>query len=100
VHVTLVDRHHAPGGHRQDAYPFVRFHQASLFYGVASIVLGSGAIQQHGPEAGLHERAGADEIRAYYNAVLQRLLGPGKVTFLAGSEYRTDGTVHSVSSRL
>jgi cation diffusion facilitator CzcD-associated flavoprotein CzcO len=74
VHVTLVDRRHAPGGHWQDAYPFVRLHQASLFYGVASIVLGSGAIQQHGPEAGLHERAGADEIRAYSDAVLQRLL--------------------------
>ena len=43
VHVTLVDRRFAPGGHWQDAYPFVQLHQASLFYGVASTVLGTGA---------------------------------------------------------
>ena len=46
VHVTLVDRRHAAGGHWQDAYPFVQLHQASLFYGVASTVLGSGALQR------------------------------------------------------
>ena len=57
VHVTLVDRRHAAGGHWQDAYPFVQLHQASLFYGVASTVLGSGALQQEGPESGLQERA-------------------------------------------
>jgi cation diffusion facilitator CzcD-associated flavoprotein CzcO len=36
VHVTLVDRRHAAGGHWLDAYPFVQLDQASLFYGVAS----------------------------------------------------------------
>ena len=45
VHVTLVDRRHAAGGHWQDAYPFVQLHQASVFYGVASTVLGTGAVQ-------------------------------------------------------
>ena len=49
VHVTLVDRRYAAGGHWQDAYPFVQLHQASLFYGVASTVLGTGAVQQRGP---------------------------------------------------
>ncbi len=101
VEVTLVDRRHAAGGHWRDAYPFVRLHQASVFYGVASTVLGGGAIQQEGPEAGLNERAGLSEIQAYYDDVMQRrLLGSGKVTFLAGSEYRTDGSVHRVTSRL
>jgi hypothetical protein len=100
VHVTVVDRRHAPGGHWQDAYPFVRLHQASLFYGVASTVLGTGAIQQDGPEAGLHERAGADEIRAYYQAVLGRFLDSGQVTFLGGCEYRNGGATHEVTSRL
>lgn len=101
VHVTIVDRRHAPGGHWQDAYPFVRLHQASLFYGVASTVLGDGAIQQEGPEAGLHERAGADQIRAYYDDVMQRrFLDPGKVTFLPSSEYVSDGSTHRVVSRL
>ena len=57
VHVTLVDRRHSAGGHWQDAYPFVQLHQASLFYGVASTVLGRGAVQHSGPETGLQERA-------------------------------------------
>lgn len=101
VHVTLVDRRHAPGGHWQDAYPFVRLHQASLFYGVASTVLGNGTIQQDGPEAGLQERASSDEIRADYAEVLQRrFLGSGQVTVLGGHEYREEGDAHVVTSRL
>jgi hypothetical protein len=99
VHVTLVDRRDAPGGHWRDAYPFVRLHQASLFYGVASTVLGAGTIQPSGPEAGLHERAGLSEITRYYDDVLQRFLGSGRVTFLAGNEYRADRAVHQVTSR-
>lgn len=98
VHVTLVDRRDAPGGHWRDAYPFVRLHQASQFYGVASTMLGDGAVQADGPEAGLHERAGADEIRAYYTDVVDRLCDSGRVTFLPDTEYRQDGTVHAVTS--
>src|SRR4051794_10947997 len=66
VHVTLVDRQHAPGGHWQDAYPFVQLHQASVFYGVASTVLGTGATQQSGPETGLQQRARQSEIQTHY----------------------------------
>ena len=99
VHVTLVDRRHASGGHWNDAYPFVQLHQASLFYGVASTVLGHGAVQDRGPESGLHERARQSEIRAYYDDVLQRrFVGSGRVTFLSGSEYRRDGHEHLVTS--
>jgi hypothetical protein len=101
VHVTLVDRRHAAGGHRQDAYPFVRLHQASLFYGVASTVLGTGAVQAEGPEAGLQERARRSEIQHYYDDILhRRFAGSGRVTFLGGSEYDTDGTSHRVTSRV
>ena len=39
--VILVDKHHQPGGHWNDAYPFVRLHQPSAFYGVNSKKLGS-----------------------------------------------------------
>ena len=101
VHVTLVDRRHAPGGHWQDAYPFVRLHQASVFYGVASTVLGTGAIQTQGPEAGLQERASQPEIRAYYDDILQRrFVGTGRVTFLPGCEHQEDGSAQLVTSRL
>ena len=101
VHVTLVDRRHAASGHWQDAYPFVQLHQASVFYGVASTVLGSGAVQQSGPEAGLQERARQSEIQAYYDDVLhRRFVGSGRVTFLGGSEHHTDGASHLVTSRV
>lgn len=99
VHVTLVDRRLAAGGHWQDAYPFVQLHQASLFYGVASTVLGNGAVQSDGPEAGLQERARQPEIQAYYDDILhRRFLGTGRVRFLGGSEYDTDGSSHFATS--
>ncbi|MEO7428569.1 MAG: NAD(P)-binding protein [Acidimicrobiales bacterium] len=100
VHVTLVDRRDAAGGHWQDAYPFVQLHQASVFYGVASTVLGNGSLQQSGPEAGLQERALRSEIQAYYDDILhRRFLASGRVTFLGGSEHSTDGPSHLVTSR-
>jgi hypothetical protein len=99
VHVTLVDRRHGAGGHWEDAYPFVQLHQASLFYGVASTVLGTGAVQQEGPETGLQERARRSEIQAYYDDILRRrFVGSGRVTFLGGSEHRSDGADHVVTS--
>ncbi len=99
AHVTLVDRRHAAGGHWQDAYPFVQLHQASQFYGVASTLLGTGAVQDGGPEAGLQERARRSEIQSYYDAVLYRhLLGSGQMTFLGGSEHHADDGAHLVTS--
>src|SRR4051794_6779531 len=101
VHVTLVDRRHAPGGHWQDAYPFVQLHQASVFYGVASTVLGNGAVQLSGPEVGLQERASQSQILAYYDDILRRrFLGSGRVSFLGGSDYHGDGSSHLVTSRV
>src|SRR6476660_3799162 len=101
VHVTLVDRRHAAGGHWQDAYPFVHLHQASLFYGVASTVMGTGAVQEQGPEAGLQQRARRAEIQAYFDDILyRRFVGSGRVTFLGGGEYHADGTAHLVTSRV
>jgi hypothetical protein len=99
VHITLVDRRHASGGHWLDAYPFVQLHQASVFYGVASTVLGTGGAQVSGPEAGLQERARQSEINAYFDDILyRRFLGSGRVTFLAGSEYHAEGSSHLVTS--
>ena len=89
--VALVDRRHGVGGHWLDAYPFVRLHQASAFYGVASTLLGGGRVQQHGPETGLHERANVSEICAYYSRVLtERMLESGKVDFFPSCEYVGD----------
>ena len=96
VRVALVDRRHSPGGHWLDAYPFVRLHQASAFYGVASTLLGGGQVQERGPEAGLQERATMAEVCAYYGRVLSdRMVPTGKVEFLPGSEYVGGGGIVS-----
>ena len=96
VSVVMVDRRHGVGGHWLDAYPFVRLHQASAFYGVASTLLGNGRIQREGPESGLHERATAPEVCAYYGRVLrERMLGSGKVSFHPSCEYLGDGAFAS-----
>ncbi|GAA1721463.1 NAD(P)/FAD-dependent oxidoreductase [Isoptericola hypogeus] len=87
-HVTLADRRAAPGGHWLDAYPFVRLHQASQLYGVASTRLGGGQVQESGPERGLHERATGPQVCDYYARVLAgRLLPTGRVELLGGHEY-------------
>ncbi|MET0837663.1 MAG: FAD/NAD(P)-binding protein [Marmoricola sp.] len=88
VRVALVDRREGVGGHWLEAYPFVRLHQSSTFYGAASTLLGGGRIQQDGPEAGLHERAAQPTICAYYADLLEdRMLGSGRVEFFPGCDY-------------
>ncbi|WP_041308396.1 NAD(P)-binding protein [Intrasporangium calvum] len=91
--VVLVDRRHGVGGHWLEAYPFVRLHQASAFYGVASTLLGGGQVQRSGPEEGLQERASQAEICAYYATVLDRLVASGRVELLPNAGYvrRSDG---------
>src|SRR5512135_1292083 len=86
--VVLVDRRHRPGGHWLDAYPFVRLHQPSAYYGVESRPLGNDRIDRHGPNAGFYERAGAAEICDYYARVLDEVLLPtSRVWFLGLSEH-------------
>ncbi|WP_189667629.1 NAD(P)-binding protein [Promicromonospora soli] len=97
--VILVDRRAGAGGHWLDAYPFVRLHQASEFYGVASTHLGTGRVQTAGPEAGLHERATGAEVTAYYAKVLDdRLLASGRVAFYPGHEHLGGGTLRSLDT--
>jgi putative NAD(P)-binding protein len=100
--VVMVDRRHRPGGHWLDAYPFVRLHQPSAYYGVNSRVLGDDRIDGAGPNAGFYERATAAEICDYFNRVLEeQLLPSGRVRFFPMCDYRgadTDG--HHFVSRL
>ncbi len=100
--VVLVDRRHRPGGHWLDAYPFVRLHQPSAYYGVNSRVLGTNRIDETGPNAGFYERGTASEICDYYNRVLEeQFVASGRVRFLPMSEYRgKDGDGHHVVSLL
>lgn len=95
VRVALVDRRHGVSGHWLEAYPFVRLHQASAFYGVGSSLLGGGQLQTSGPEEGLQERASQAEICAYYARRLEEMVASGRVEFFPNSEYVGDRTVVS-----
>ena len=86
--VVMVDRHHRPGGHWNDAYPFVRLHQPSAFYGVASRELSHWTRDQTGLNAGLYGLASRAEVLSHFEQVMQqRFLPSGRVRFLAMSEY-------------
>ena len=100
--VVMVDRHHRPGGQWNDAYSFVRLHQASATYGVTSRELGSGERDRVGFNEGLYEMAAGPDILRYYDEVMrQRFLPSGRVRWLPMSEYRTtEGGVHQVRSLL
>lgn len=96
--VVLVDRHHQPGGHWTMAYPFVRLHQPSAFYGVNSLPLGRGSIDQIGWNQGLYELATAGEVCAYYDHVLrQQLLPSGRVSYFPMSEYLGAGRFRTLA---
>src|SRR5580698_3681320 len=86
--ITIVDRRHAPGGHWVDAYPFVRLHQPSALYGVESVPLGQAAVDASGTNATFYERAGADELCAYYERIMRRQFLPtGRVQYFPCSDY-------------
>ncbi|HKO90531.1 MAG TPA: hypothetical protein VJU61_05230, partial [Polyangiaceae bacterium] len=95
--VVLVDRHHRPGGHWNDAYPFVRLHSPAAYYGVSSTPLGSGLVEREGDNAGLLDLASGREIAAYYDRVLERLLATGRLRYFPMCEYQGG---HEFVSRL
>ena len=95
--IVMVDRRAAPGGHWLEAYPFVRLHQPSGWYGVGSVGLGDDRIQPTGPEAGWYERASGSEITDYFARVMrERLLASGRVRFLGSAEHLGDGRIRSL----
>jgi hypothetical protein len=87
--IVLVDRHADPGGHWNDAYPFVRLHQPAAFYGLNSTCLGQGG----------DDLASGPEIVAYYKNAMDRFVATGRVRFLPMSEYHDDGRIVSTVDR-
>jgi hypothetical protein len=95
--VVVVDRNHQPGGHWTTAYPFVRLHQPSAYYGVNSRPLGSDSIDGAGLNKGFYELAGGAEVCAYFDAVMQQQLLPtGRVAYFPMSEYSGDGRIRTL----
>ena len=96
---VIVDRHALPGGHWNDAYPFVRLHQPSSFYGVASTALGNDRIDESGSNKGYYELASGAEVLSYFDRVMrERLLASGRVQYFPLHEYRGDGVFGALLS--
>lgn len=96
--VVVVDRACQPGGHWTTAYPFVRLHQPSAYYGVNSRALGNNTIDQVGWNQGLNELAPVGEICAYFDAVMQQQFLPtGRVQYFPMSEYLGDRRLRTLA---
>lgn len=96
--IVIVDRHHGPGGHWNDAYPFVRLHQPSAYYGVNSRVLGSNTKDGSGLNIGMYERATGAELVAYYGQLMQLFLASGRVKYFPMCDYIGDDSFKSLTS--
>ncbi|MBR0973212.1 MULTISPECIES: NAD(P)-binding protein [Bradyrhizobium] len=104
--IVIVDRHHLPGGHWNDAYSFVRLHAPSAFYGVGSRRLGNDCIDVSGLNRGYYELASGAEIVSYFDKLMQeRFLPSGRVQYFPMCEYlghgrfisRLSGTMQQVA---
>ncbi|MGO4313237.1 NAD(P)/FAD-dependent oxidoreductase [Pseudomonas sp. KB_15] len=90
-HIVMVDRHDRPGGHWNDAYPFVRLHQPSAFYGVNSRELGSATKDKAQLNEGLYELASGAEVVSYFDQVMnQQFLPSGRVRYFPMCNYTGD----------
>lgn len=99
AHITLVDRHAKPGGHWNDAYPFVSLHQPSAFYGVNSLELGANRKDTIGVNQGLYELACGPEVSGYFDKVMnQKLLPSGRVSYYPMCNYLGEGRFESILS--
>ena len=74
-----------------DAYPFVRLHTPSAYYGVNSLALGDDRVDQTGENAGYYERASGDEVCGYFAEVAGRLEKTGRARILTGHEHLDSG---------
>ena len=87
--MAIVDRRAAPGGHWNDAYPFVKLHQPASMYGVNSLALGSEQIDTDGLNQGMQELASGAEVLGYFSRVMnERLLPSGRVQYFPMSNFR------------
>ena len=75
--IIILDKRAKPGGHWNDAYPFVSLHQPAALYGVSSEALGTGG-------AAL---ASGGEVLAYFERVVNKWVATGRLQFFPMCEY-------------
>ncbi|KAG7349641.1 FAD-dependent pyridine nucleotide-disulfide oxidoreductase [Nitzschia inconspicua] len=101
--VILIDKKEQPGGHWQDAYGFVRLHQPSLVYGVASKQLEGNWLKLVTTKLTLpwNHRATKQEILKYFGDFVNDKIATKQLEFYPNSTYNfemepSDG-LHSFS---
>ena len=90
--VTVIDRRQAAGGHWLHAYPFVRLHTPSAYYGVNSLALGEDRVDQVGENGVYYERATGGEVCRYFAEAATRLAQTGQVAMLLSHEHLGGGS--------
>ncbi|KAL3822005.1 hypothetical protein ACHAXA_002991 [Cyclostephanos tholiformis] len=92
TNIVLVDRNPVPGGHWVNAYGYVRLHQPSLVYGVASRQLEGNWLRLLLGKFTLpwNHRASKDEILEYYAAYIRDKVATGRVRYFPNSQYSFD----------
>jgi hypothetical protein len=99
ANIIFVDLHDRPGGHWNDAYPFVRLHQPSANYGVNSRALGHGTKDATGLNAGQDELASGAEILNYFEQTMrQQFLPTGRVAYHPRCRYECRDGEHTFTS--
>ena len=95
--IIIVDRYAKPGGHWNVAYPFVKLHQPSQYYGVSSKELSKGRKDIVGLNSGLAELASGDEVMAYFDDVMQHTFLPsGRVRYFPLCDYKGENQFESL----
>lgn len=102
AHITFIDQHPRPGGHWNVSYPFVTLHQPSATYGINSMDLDDGRIDQVGPNKGLYALATGTQVLSYFERAMQeRFLPSGRVSYYPMSQYQgNDDGVHRFTSSI
>ena len=97
ANIIIVDRYAKPGGHWNDAYPFVSLHQPSQFYGVSSKELSKGRKDKTGLNKGLYELATGTEVCAYFDEVMRHTSLPsGRVQYFPLCNYKGNHQFESI----
>ena len=99
--IVMVDRMEKPGGHWNLAYPFVKLHQPSAFYGVSSTDLGNEDLDRVGFNKGFRHLASGSEILAYYENIMQsKFLPSGRLKYFPLCDYKgANGFVSNLSGK-
>lgn len=95
--VVIADRRDAPGGHWNDAYPFVRLHQSASFYGVNSKHLSAKRTKEDDPTHPTYELSTKAEILHYFHDLMENTyLATGRVTYLRNTEHLGGGRLRDL----